>query len=312
MIRFPFVVLAASIALSVPSYPEQVLESGGFEWPPVTKRKTRAEGGDLTKSAMNADWLMFRDKSDAEGGKLILGLTNEISRSGRQSMFVHFDKVTKQGATSVIASDLLPILPNETYRVGIWGRVDKKEPVALDTRIPYLRLRVDFFKNTIDEETQEPTVEQTGEPEFRTQTLPGSRTRRPLFTTTQWNQFWANMKSPEDAAFLKLTWTFETPRTEGETNGIMYFDDMTIEGAPAAKIDPFADDPEVQAERKATANDPNLVQPDQEKPAMNVTPLTTPATPPPAEPEKKDDKAAADKSAPTPVKSATPPITPKR
>lgn len=272
MIRFPL--LAAVLALTSTVHSEQVLESGSFEWPPVTQRKVRSEGGDLKKSAMNAEWLSFRDKADDAGGKLILGLTNEISHSGRQSMFVQFDKVTKQGASAILASDFLTILPNQAYKVGIWGRVDKKNPVALDTRIPYLRLRVDFFKKGVDEDTKEPSIEQVGEPVFRTQSLPGSRKRKPLFNSNEWNQFWAMVKSPEDATLVKLTWTWETPRIEGETNGIMFFDDVTIDGAAPAKEDPFADDPEVQAERKAAANNPNLVQPEQEKP-INVTPLDT-------------------------------------
>jgi hypothetical protein len=112
------------------------------------------------------------------------------------------------------------------------------------------------------------------------------------------------MSSPEEATFAKITWSWETTREEGETNGLMFFDDVTLEGAAGVKEDPFADDPEVQAERKATANDPNLVKPDEDtKPAMNVTPLNKPNTPPPSDPAPADDKTkpAGDKPAAEPA-----------
>src|SRR5687768_9867677 len=109
MTRLPLIALAATLAFSPCVHSEQLLESSSFEWPQVKQRQARSEGGDLKKSAMNADWISFTDKSDDPAGKLILGLTNEISHSGKQSMFVKFDKVTKQAATAVLASDFLPV-----------------------------------------------------------------------------------------------------------------------------------------------------------------------------------------------------------
>jgi hypothetical protein len=75
---------------------QQILESGSFEWPPVTERTPRTKGADISKSAMNAEWVVFKDKPDAEGGELNFGLTTEQSRTGRQCWYVEFNKLTKQ------------------------------------------------------------------------------------------------------------------------------------------------------------------------------------------------------------------------
>lgn len=281
MTRLPLLMIVATLATGASAFGQQLLESGSFEWPATTKRKARSEGGDLTKSAMSAEWITFKDKPDDKEGRLIMGLTNEISRSGRQSLFVNFDKLTKKNIKGVLASDLIPVQPGQSYKIGIYGRVDKKEPIALDTRTPWLRLRIDWFKNGVDEDSGETVMEQVGNPDddAKGHPLPGAKTRKPYFVSTEWKQFWANVKSPADAEFVKVTWTWETYQQDGETNGIMFFDDATIEGAPGPKVDPFADDPEIQAELKAMADDPNLVKPDEDKPAINVTPLTPPVPP---------------------------------
>jgi hypothetical protein len=285
MTRLPLLMIAAVLAADTAAFGDQLLESGTFEWPVVTKRKSRAEGADLTKSAMSAQWRTFRDKSedkDGKEGKLVLGLTNEISRSGRQSLFAQFDKLTKKNTLAILSSDLISVQPGQTYRIGIYGRVDKKDPLALDGRIPWLQLRVDWFKNGVDEDSGEPAIEQVGNPDTNTRAeqLPGGKTRKPYFVSTEWKPMAYNFKAPDDAEFVKVTWIWQTTQQDGESQGVMYFDDAIIEGPAGPKVDPFADDPEIQAEMKATENDPNLVKPDEDKP-INVTPLTPPAAPKP-------------------------------
>ena len=247
----------ALLALCASSFAEQLLESGSFEWPPVTRRKPRSEGADVSKSAMNAEWITFTDKADAEGGRLILGLTNEISRTGRQCMYVEFNKLTKTLVSTQLSSDFIPVFPGKPYRVFIWGRVAKKEPVALDQRLPYLKLRIDWFM--ADKE------EQTGEVVWKVQPIPGSKLRKPVFTAAQWSEYFANVKSPDDAAFIKVTWFWDTPPQEGETNGVIFFDDAGITGEAPPKEEVVFDE-----ELK-----------DDEKPAAEK----------PAEPAKPDDKA---------------------
>jgi hypothetical protein len=141
---------------------------------------------------------------------------------------------------------------------------------------------VDWFKNGVDEDSGEPAMEQVGNPDAdtRAEQLPGAKTRKPYFVSTEWRPFTVSLKAPDDAEFVKVTWIWHTTQQDGETHGVMYFDDAIIEGPAGPKVDPFADDPEIQAEMKATENDPNLVKPDEDKP-INVTPLTPPAAPKP-------------------------------
>jgi hypothetical protein len=135
--------LAALLVLGTSSFAAQLLEEGSFEGLGVTKRKSIAEGGNIAKASN--EWVMFKDKSDPDGGRIILGLTNEIARTGRQSLFVNFDNVTKPRAVATLSSELISILPGKTYHVSIWGRVDKENPLALDQRLPLLKLRVEWY-----------------------------------------------------------------------------------------------------------------------------------------------------------------------
>ncbi len=269
----------ATLALGASAFAEQLLESGSFEWPPVTHRKARSEGADLSKSAMNAEWVTFQDKPDAEGGRLVLGLTNEIARTGRQSIFVQFDKLAKPLTSTQLASDFVPILPERQYHFGIWGRMDKKMPISLDQRVPYLKLRVDWFK--ADKE------EQTGEVVWRVQPIPGSPNLKPLFTAGKWTEFCTDVKSPEEAAYVRITWYWDTPPQEGMTDGVIYFDDAVIVGESGPKEDPFAEElaaaeaetkaAEAAADRKPVevkvAPAPTAIKAGQ----LNLTPLADPA-----------------------------------
>ncbi len=276
----------ATLALGASAFAEQLLESGSFEWPPVTHRKARSEGADLSKSAMNAEWVTFQDKPDAEGGRLVLGLTNEIARTGRQSIFVQFDKLAKPLTSTQLASDFVPILPERRYHFGIWGRMDKKMPISLDQRVPYLKLRVDWFK--ADKE------EQTGEVVWRVQPIPGSPNLKPLFTAGKWTEFSTDVKSPEEAAYVRITWYWDTPPQEGVTDGVIYFDDAAIVGESGPKEDPFAEElaaAEAEAKTAEAAADrkpvevkapPVVLSPPATKPVpavppLNLTPLAAPA-----------------------------------
>jgi len=219
-----FSLLAASLC-SPSVYAEQLLESGSFEMPPVTKRKPRSKGADLVKFSASSDWVKFTDQEDAkEGGKLILGVTNEVSRTGRQSIFVHFDGVTRPNATAQLSSSLISIRSGKPYHFAIYGRVDKDNPLTKDQRLPYLKLRIDWFM--ADKE------EQTGEVEWRVQPMPGSKNRKPLFVMGKWTEYFADVVSPEGAAFAKVTWFWETTPEVGSTEGVIYFDDAVIVGEP--------------------------------------------------------------------------------
>jgi hypothetical protein len=278
-------------ALGSSAFAAQLLESGSFEWPPVTHRKARSEGADVSKSAMNAEWIAFTDKPDSEGGRLVVGVTNEIARTGRQSIFVQFDKLTKPQTSAVLASDFIPILPEKPYHFGIWGRMDRKLPISLDQRVPYLKLRVDWFK--ADKE------EQTGDVVWRVQPIPGSPNLKPLFTAGKWSEFYTDVKSPEDAAYVRITWYWDTTPKEGMTDGIIYFDDAIIVGESGPKEDPFAEEL-AEAEREAKAAEAAAEAAAKSPGGKVPTPPAPAATPAPSVP----------KSAQNPTKAAPLNITP--
>ena len=250
--------------LSARAEKQNLLESGSFEWPPVRKKKAISEGADVSKSAMNAEWFTFKDSATGEGGKLVMGLTNEIFRTGRQCVFVEFEKLTRPLAVAQLASDFVSIKPGEMYRIGVWGRIDKEQPIALDQRVPHLKLRVDWF--LADRE------EQTGEVEYRVQPIPGSANRPPMFVAGKWSEYFANLKAPAEAAFVRVTWTFESGPNEGETNGIIYFDDAGIEGEPGPKEAIFEDEPEME-------DDDEKPSTPAEKPAIVAPALPLPKVP---------------------------------
>ena len=112
--------------------------------------------------------------------------------------------------------------------------------------------------------------------------MPGSPKRPPLFVVGKWRQYWGDFRAPLDAAFIKITWSWETPIQEGETDGVIFFDDAVLEGNPAPRPDPFA-------EMELGENDP---RPD-------GTPGPGPKPPEPAVP--------ADPNAPVPLTPVTPP-----
>ena len=236
----------AALLACTTAFSAQLLNSGSFESPRVKERLQKNKGGSPTVGA-SSNWIRFDTKVGDEGGKLIAGLTNEMARTGRQSLFIQFDKLKapKQGAE--LESGLISILPGKPYHVAIWGRLNKKTPLTIDQRLPYLKLFVYFFQS--DKETE------CSEPVMRLQPMPGSKNRPPLFTTGKWSEYFTDVNAPEDAAFLKLMWRWDTPPDEGMTNGVIYFDDATVSGEPGPVQAPEELDDEEMAEDAAKPAD---------------------------------------------------------
>ena len=246
--------------------PLPLLDTGSFEAPRVNGRTPRAQGGNPVMPVGKREWIYFEDKRDDKDGKLIAGLTNEIAHTRKQSIYVTFDKLTATSAKVELASSLISILPSNPYHVSIWGRVDKKNPLTLDQRLPILGVEVDFFLP--DKETQ------TGEPIIKIQPMPGSLNRPPLFTADKWAEFFADVTSPEDATYMKVTWRVATPPSNGPVNGTIFFDDANIRGIPGKTPDELAE----EAPEPPEPSEPGNPQPT--PPAA-----TAPATPAPATPQ---------------------------
>lgn len=261
----------------------QILEYGSFELPRVKERLPKLKGGNFLLLTSD-EWMDFRGDPDSDRGTLVIGLTNEVARTGRQSMYVEFSKLKKPRAAATMSSQLIAVKPNQPYRVGIWGRMDKKQVLTLDQPLPLLRLQVDFFQG--DGETQ------TGDQIFRVQPMPGSRDRPPFFITKDWREYYAEVQTPEDAGFIKITWSWTAPPDAGEINGVMYFDDATLIGEKVV----------VPEEPEPTEPSPDGTPAPAPVPAPNAE-LVPPVAPPAAAPPAAELKA-------TPVPKAAPAATP--
>ncbi len=241
-----------------PQPANQILEYGSFELPRVQARMPKLKGGNFLLFTSD-EWMDFHGEPDSSHGSLVIGLTNEVSRTGRQSMYVEFSKLNKPRAEAMMVSQLIPIKADKPYRVGIWGRMDKKQALTLDQPLPLLRLQIDFFQ--ADGETQ------TGDQIFRVQPMPGSRDRPAFFVSQEWREYYAEMQTPEDAGFLKITWSWTSPPEPGEINGVMFFDDATLIGEKVEVPEEPAPAPEGTPAVPA--------------PAPAATPPTEPAAPAP-------------------------------
>lgn len=228
------------------------METGGFEMPRVKGRQPQSVKGMNFLKFAQGEWIHFAPNKAALGGKVSVGLTDELAHSGRQSLYVTFDHATAQLAAYTLGSDMIPVKPGKPYHVSIWGRIDRKHPITLDQRVPVLGLQVDFFQE--DRETQ------TGETNARIQPIPGTVNRPPLFTSERWNEFFADFTAPEDAHFIKVAWRFSTTADPGDTSGTIFFDDATVQGEKVEPPEEPTTEPEV-------------------KPAVPVAPGAPPAAP---------------------------------
>jgi hypothetical protein len=239
--RFLALLLACSFAAFAQE--ENLIKNGSFEEPAVKARTTTSDGGNPSRTEEGkSSWTQFMAPlrpRDLPGGDLLVGMTNEFAHTGKQSIFVDFQKVTAQRG-SFLVSDLLPVKGGQRYRIALWGRIDAKRPIALDQRRPMLKLEFEYF--TTDPETQ------TGPSDFGTQMIPG-RLDRMIFVSNKWSEYFRTVRTPGDAAFMKVTFRWETVKEAGETDGAIYFDDVSATavagGESLAPLDPNAPKPPV-------------------------------------------------------------------
>ncbi len=213
------------------AHAENLLKNASFEEPKIEARTDARKGGSPVAAEPDATgWAHFQSMDPS--GKVSVGVTNEIAHTGRQSIFVQFDKA---GVTpgAFLMTELLPVKAEEKYRVALWGRVDRKRPLTLDQGRPYMQLEVEFY--SADQATE------IGDAQYRTQMIPGMADRL-LFISSKWNEYYAEFKAPEGAEFMKVTFHWESPRHEDAADGIIYFDDAAVEGVPG-KLVPSLDPP---------------------------------------------------------------------
>jgi hypothetical protein len=223
-----FALLASTITLSA-NAADELVQNGGFESPPANGRLPVAAGGDPSK-AQPTSWEPLTMKIDGEGGKLVAGLTNEVARSGKQSFFVDFQQLTAPSQWVSISTVPVAVKPRQTYRVSIWGRIDGARPVALDERRPYIWVDLQFLK--ADRQTASADA-QLAVALIPGPIVPGIKPEL-SFHSWKWSESFSLIETPENTAFLQVTWTWGVPNEKGETDGATFWDDATIaEAAPA-------------------------------------------------------------------------------
>jgi hypothetical protein len=207
-----------------------LLSGSSFESPVIKGRTLKDAGGDPTRGG-KGPWVVF--KFLPAGGKVTGGLTNEVARTGAQSLFIRFDHAAASQQSAVLVSNFIPIASGSDYEVGIWGRTDAKDVIDSAGRSAYLKLEVDFFAADANESV--------GDPFYQVIPIPGGRDRPPTFTPDKWNRFAATLTTPPGAVFAQIIWRWETGGDSGdkangdtgEVNGVIYFDDAAMTGPPA-------------------------------------------------------------------------------
>jgi len=205
---------------------DNMIPGGGFEAPAIKARTAKDDGGDPSNGGRGPEWIGFAIHTSGTNGAITGGLTNEVARTGTQSLFIHFDHVNGAYQAAVLTSNFIPVASGTEYEVGIWGRTDAKAPIDANGRSAYLKVEVDYFAKDANESV--------GETSYAVQPLPGSRNHDPFFKPDAWNSFHVVVTTPPEAVFAQIIWRWETGSDPGETNGTMYFDDATMTG-PAPK-----------------------------------------------------------------------------
>jgi len=209
---------------------ENLLENASFEQPKVKGMTDARKGGTMAAAEGKNTWTHLQSLD--QSGKIAVGITNEIARTGEQSIYVRFDQAEKV-KPAFLMSDLVPVQQWESYRVSLWGRIDRKKPLTLDQGRPYLQADVEFYGTD--------QASRIGDIDVRTQMIPGSP-KRLLFVTHRWAEYYATFKAPEGASFMKVTFWWYPPKGEGAAKGLIYFDDASIEGKPGTSV-PSLDPP---------------------------------------------------------------------
>jgi hypothetical protein len=228
-------------ALAAAAEEPNLIKNASFEEPAIKERTDASKGGSPRRIGdAQSSWTQLEVQvrpQDKPNGALVVGLTNEFARTGKQSVFIDFQNVSAQ-RRSYLMTDLLPVKAGHLYRLALWGRIDPKRPLTLDQRRPLMKLEFEYF-------TADPEV-QCDRSDYGTQMIPGSLDRL-MFFSTKWSEYFRLVRTPEDAAFIKVTLRWETDKAPGVTDGAIYFDDVSLiavpKGESLAPLDPNAPKP---------------------------------------------------------------------
>ena len=308
------VLALASLTVFAAAETGVVFESS-FESPIATQIRTpKSKGGSIAEEGPKAQWLQFEDQPvaipDAQavasgtvpaasgttaittgtsGGGIVAGITTEMARSGEQCLYLEAKDLSVPYAGVAFSSVPIKIVPGKDYAVGIWGRNDPKTPLKAGAPQLFLKMQVDFFSDA--------GVTQTGDSEYLLQALPGSPGYAPTFLGNAWRQLKKRVVAPADANYMVVTYRCDCSPDQGLVNGVMFFDDVTVEGelpgTGGGEAAPVKQSATVAAPEPITPNAGTAVsetKPDAEaKPATEEKPAAT-ATPAPTQTPKARSK----------------------
>jgi hypothetical protein len=166
-----------------PALPDQpnLITNASFEEPVFAAPRNFKEGGSPAQAGDGKTiWRQFRVRGLAKEneGVFDLGVTNQIARTGKQSVYVDLKNVTARDQRAYLMTDLMPVQAGYKYRVGIWGRIDKNRPLTLDQRRILMKAEMEFFTPATDENAGELESRNAEGPAFHLEQMGGIRHRR--------------------------------------------------------------------------------------------------------------------------------------
>jgi len=222
-----------AFALALPNLPARadVVFANSFETPSVTGRTPKAAGADIAKAdpskpAEKQAWSRFEDQPNlGEGGSVVAGLTREVAHSGSQSLFIEAAKLSAPYIGALFATRPIPIESGKSYKASLWGRNDAQKPLISGAAQLFLKIQIDFFTDAGKTET--------GDSQYLLQPLPGGRGRPPVFPSNGWNCVGLRFTAPAGAKYATVSFRCDSSAERGAISGTIYFDDFTLETAPA-------------------------------------------------------------------------------
>ncbi len=246
MKSFLIPVLTGAITLAT-AQAENLLQNSSFEEPRIKGRTLPKNGGDPARTESPTSWSSLVLEGEQKDAKLTAGLTDEIARTGKQALFVDFQKVADRKLTATLTSDIFEIKAESPYTVSMWGKIDRARPLTLDARRPHFRLQVEFFGSDLAHVI---------DPQYRVQMIPGNVLPgigpRLIFNSSDWRMYSTDLKSPTGAAFMKISFLFDAADEPGVVDGAIYFDDLGVEGEKGTLT---YEEAEKNAEAAAAAED---------------------------------------------------------
>lgn len=213
-----FLLLPALLAPLLGARADELVQNGGFERPEVQQRTSAKDGGDPAVSG----WARARGFPAGESGEVEVGLTTGDAHAGRQSLYVTFRNLTKNFASGYVSTFPVRIVPGQSYSLGIWGKLDPKDPLAAESGQVLVRANVSFLR-----------ADGTKLPDKFFHKPAASNGGKRFFDETDWRLFSATVEPHPEAATMTVSWVCQLDGRDPKASGTILLDDASIEGPNA-------------------------------------------------------------------------------